>query len=62
MLNELQPDLRELLDLVRKVENYDATLAAARAAGKPIDPTADAVEARHRNGQRIGALRDKWAI
>lgn len=30
MLNELQPDLRELLDLVRKVENFDATLAASQ--------------------------------
>jgi len=29
MLNELQPDLRELLNLVRKVENFDATLAAS---------------------------------
>lgn len=36
MLNELQPDLRRLLDLTRKMENYDATLAAARGAGKPI--------------------------
>lgn len=38
MLNELQPDLRELLDLAAKRENFDATLAAARAAGKPIEP------------------------
>jgi len=29
MLNELQPNLRELLNLVRKVENFDATLAAS---------------------------------
>lgn len=49
MLNELQPDLRELLDLVRKVENFDATVAAARAVGKPIDPTPDAQEARKRS-------------
>lgn len=62
MLNELQPDLRELLDLVRKVENFDATVAAARAAGKPIDPTPDAQDARKRNEQRIVYLRDKWAI
>jgi hypothetical protein len=38
MLNELQPDVRKLLDLARKMENFDATLAAARAAGKPIEP------------------------
>jgi hypothetical protein len=62
MLNELQPDLRELLDLVRKVENFDATVAAALAAGKPIDSTPDAQEARKRNEQRIVYLRDKWAI
>lgn len=30
ILNELQPDLCELLDLVRKVENFDATLAASQ--------------------------------
>ena len=38
MLNELQPDMRELLDLVRKVENFDATVAASQMAGKPINP------------------------
>ena len=62
MLNELQPDLRELLDLVRKVENFDATVAAARAAGKPIEPTPEALDSRRRNEQRIVFLRDKWAI
>jgi hypothetical protein len=62
MLNELQPDLRELLDLVRKVENFDATLAAARMAGQPIEPATDGYEQRRRNEQRIVHLRDKWAI
>lgn len=38
MLNQLQPDLRELLDQVAKRENFDATLAAPRGAGKPIEP------------------------
>lgn len=38
MLNEVQPDLRELLDLVRKGENFDATLAALHMAGKAIEP------------------------
>lgn len=62
MLNELQPDLRELLDLVRKLENFDATLAASQLAGKPIEPPPDAYEQCKRNQQRIAQLRDKWAI
>ena len=62
MLNELQPDLRELLDLVRKVENFDATLAASQMAGKAIEPTQDAYDQRKRHEQRIVQLRDKWAI
>jgi len=61
-VNELQPDLRDLLDLVRRTENFDATIAAARAAGKPIDPTPEAQHARRRNEQRISQLRDKWSI
>lgn len=62
MLNELQPDLRELLELVRKTENFDATVAAARAAGRPIEPTPEAQHARQRNEQRISQLREKWSI
>lgn len=62
MLNELQPDLRELLDLVRKVENFDATLAASHMAGKAIEPSQDAYDQRKRHEQRIVQLRDKWAI
>jgi hypothetical protein len=62
MLNELQPDLRELIDLVRQAENYDATLAAARLAGRPIELGAGAAEERHRQGLRIDQLRTKWNI
>ena len=62
MLNELQPDLRERLDLVRKVENFDGALAASQLAGKAITPAPDAYEQRKRNEQRIVELRDKWAI
>ncbi len=62
MLNELQPDLRELLDLVRKVENLDAILAASQLSGKPSTPAPDLYEQRGRNEQRIAQLRDKWAI
>ena len=50
MLNELQPDLRELIDLVRAVENYDTTMAAAALAGAPIAAGAEAVAERNCKG------------
>lgn len=46
MLNELQPDLLELIDLVRAADNYDTTLAAAALASAPIPAGADAVAER----------------
>ena len=62
MLNELQPDLRELIGVVREAENYDATMAAAALAGTPIQACADAVAERQRKAQRIQQLRSKWNI
>jgi len=62
MLNQLQPDLRRLLDLTRKIENFDATLAAASAAGKPIEPGEEAYKERKRMEQESLHLREKWAI
>ena len=62
MLNELQPDLRELLDLVRRAENYDATMAAASAAGKPITTTPETAAERQRKELCIASLRAKWNI
>ncbi|MYM92603.1 hypothetical protein [Duganella vulcania] len=62
MLNQLQPDLRRLLDLTRKMENFDATLAAARTAGKPIDPKQPALDERRRMEQEATHLRAKWDI
>lgn len=62
MLNELQPDLRELIDLACKVENFDATLAAWRLAGKPIEPEQSAYAERERRTERILYLRKKWNI
>ena len=62
MLNELQPDVRKLLDLVRKVENFDATLVAAREAGKPIEPAQAALDERKRMELEAMHLRDKWSI
>lgn len=62
MLNELQPDLRELIDLVRAAENFDATVSAAMQAGKPISVGEDAQAERRRKGLRIEQLRAKWNI
>ncbi|GJJ03441.1 hypothetical protein RugamoR64_39790 [Duganella rhizosphaerae] len=62
MLNELQSDLRELIDLVRAVENYDTTMAAAALSGAPIPAGAGAVAERARKGHRIEQLRGKWNI
>jgi hypothetical protein len=62
MLNFLQTDIRRLLDLVQKMENFDATLAAARAAGKPIEPAQPALDERKRMAQEALQLRAKWAI
>lgn len=62
MLNELQSDVRELIDLVRAVENYDTATTAAALAGSPIPASADAVAERTRKGLRIDQLRSKWNI
>jgi hypothetical protein len=62
MLNELQPDVRKLLDLVRKMENFDATLAASRGAGKPIEPAKSALDERKRMELEAMHLREKWSF
>lgn len=62
MLNQLQPDVRRLLDLARKMENFDATLAAAREAGKPIEPSEDGYAERRRMDLEAMHLRDKWGF
>ena len=62
MLSELIPDLRELLDLTRKAENFDATLATRQQLGQPIEPTADARTERARMSERIVQLKIKWGI
>lgn len=49
-------------DLVRRAENYDATIAAAALAGTPIAAGAEAVAERQRKGLRIEQLRGKWDI
>ncbi len=62
MLNELQPDMRKLLDLARKMENFDATLSAARSVGKPIEPALAALDERKRMELESKYLREKWSI
>ena len=62
MLNELQPDVRKLLDLVRKMENFDATLAANGGGSTPIKPTQAAYDERKRMELEAMHLRDKWSI
>ena len=62
MLNELQPDMRELIELVRAVENYDATIVASQLAGRPIEVGTDAQLERERRGMRIAQLRAKWDL
>lgn len=62
MLNYLQSDIRKLLDLVRKIENFDATIAASQAAGKPIQPEQSAFDERKRMEQEAVHLREKWAL
>lgn len=62
MLNELQPDMRKLLDLARKMENFDATTAAARSAGKPMEPAPAAYDERERMEMESKHLREKWSI
>lgn len=62
MLNQLKPDIRKLLELTRKMENYDATLAAYQAAGKPIQPKPAGEAERKRMGLEAIHLRSKWGI
>lgn len=62
MLNDLQSDIRKLVDLARRMESYGATLAAYRAAGKPIHPEPAAVDERKRMEVDSMHLREKWSI
>jgi hypothetical protein len=43
-INEVRAPLRKVLDLVRKLENFDSPAAADRAPGKSIAPTIGTVE------------------
>ena len=58
MLSNLQPDLRELLDLVRDEASYRATLAARPDI--KAEPVAEAGYAR--KILRIRQLRERWDL
>lgn len=62
MLNELQPDIRKMIELARKLENYDATLAAMRVAGTPIEESDASHAQRRQQEQQLMALQDKWGV
>lgn len=62
MLNDLQSDIRALVDLARKMENFDATLAVYRSAGKPIEPEPAALAETKRMELESKILREKWSI
>lgn len=62
MLNNIQKDLRELLELVRDVASYDATLSASQISGNPIQPGPEAVEERGRKAARIVQLKQTYDL
>lgn len=62
MLNNIQNDLRELLDLVREVAGYKATLAASHLHGNSIRPGAQAVSEQGRKVARIVQLKQKYDL
>lgn len=62
MLNEMQPDLREQIDQVRQVANYDTRVAAAVLVGTLIKVGEDASAEHRRKTHRIAHLRGKWDI
>lgn len=62
MLDELKPDMRRLLELTRKMENYDVTLMASQSTGNPIIPNEAAVKERRRMEEESMHLRAKWGI
>ena len=56
MVDQLQPDIRKLITLVRQAEKYDATVAAAQLTGKPVELSAGATDEIRRKGQSVAQL------
>lgn len=62
LLDSLKTDITEMIDLAQRIENYDATVAASQALGKPIEPANAAHVERRRRGERLAELRIKWGV
>lgn len=62
MLDELLPDLRILLDLIRRIENFDATIIACSHHRHPIKVTPGELEERHHMMTKASRLKAKWGI
>lgn len=62
MLEELLPDIRTLLDLTRRIEQFDATILACSAQGQPINVSPEELEERHEMMTKASRLKAKWGI
>jgi hypothetical protein len=62
MLDDLLPDLRMLLELTRRIENFDATILACSIHGQPIKVTPDELDERHEMMTRASRIKAKWGI
>lgn len=62
MLERLVPEMRELLDLVRETERFDAVRNDHMMSGNPINLGQGAVEEYLRKCARIAQIRSHWGI
>jgi hypothetical protein len=62
MLDELLTDLRTLLDLTRRIENFDATIIACSIHGQPVKVTPEELDERHDMMTKASRLKAKWGI
>lgn len=62
MLDELLTDLRTLLDLTRRIENFDATIIACSLHGQPVKVTPEELDERHDMMTKASRLKAKWGI
>lgn len=62
MLDDLLPDFRTLLDLTRRIENFDATILACSMHGQPIKVTPAELDERHEMMTKTSRLKAKWGI
>jgi len=62
MLEDLLPDIRTLLDLTRRIEQFDATILACSVHGQPIKVSPEELEERHEMMTQASRLKSKWGI